>query len=116
MQYLCNEIRGKLVFDYWLDTFRVIRYTTVDFSAEQITFMNSYVPTVANNARGMWVDIKFEFIFSFCYRNGDYFVSKNVYISCRTVQTQDLSDDMHSAWSICFLSLLANIGVYVPFQ
>jgi len=34
MQYLCNEIEGKVVFENWLDAFIVIRYTTVDFSAE----------------------------------------------------------------------------------
>lgn len=54
------------------------------------------MPTVANNACGMWVDFKFEFIFTFCYGNGDYSVSKNVYISCTSVQTQDLSDYMQT--------------------
>jgi len=34
MQYLCNEIQKKVVFDNWLDTFDVIRYATVDFSVE----------------------------------------------------------------------------------
>jgi len=43
------------------------------------------MPTVANNACGMWVDFSYEFIFTFCYENGDYSVSKNVYISCRTL-------------------------------
>jgi hypothetical protein len=29
-----NEVQGKVVFGFWLDTFSVIRFTTVDISAE----------------------------------------------------------------------------------